>query len=71
MKSIFLSKRQKTRRAIRRTHGNPWDSPSSSSPRKSVTSRKSSKRVTFRSPIVRSKSSRSSSHAAWRNVSSK
>ena len=70
MKSIFLSKRQKTRRAIRRTHGNPWDSPSSS-PRKSVTSRKSSKRVTFRNPIVRSKSSKSSSHAAWRSVSSK
>jgi hypothetical protein len=65
MKPIFLSKRQKTRRAIRRTHGNPWDSPSLSSPRKS------SKRVTFRNPIVRSKSSKSSSHAAWRSVSSK
>ena len=63
MKPIFLSKRQRTRKAIRRTHGNPWDSPSSAS-------RRSSKRVTFRSPIVRSKSSKSSSHAAWRRVSS-
>jgi hypothetical protein len=64
MKSIFLSKRQRTRKAMRRKHGNPWDSPSSSS-------RRGSKRVTFRSPIVRSKSSKSSSHAAWRSVSSK
>lgn len=65
MKSIFLSKRQRTRKAMRRKHGNPWDSPSSSS------SRRGSKRVTFRSPIVRSKSSKTSSHAAWRSVSSK
>lgn len=64
MKSIFLSKRLRTRKAMRRKHGNPWDSTSSSP-------RKSSKRVTFRIPIVRSKSSKSSSHAAWRSVSSK
>jgi hypothetical protein len=59
------SKRQRNRIAIRRIHGNPWDSSSSS--RRNVTSR----RVTFRNPIVRSKSSKTSSHAAWRSVSSK
>ena len=62
----FKSKRQRSRTAMRRLHGNPWDSSSSSSKR-NVTSR----RVTFRNPIVRSKSSKSSSHAAWRSVSSK
>lgn len=64
----FKSKRQRSRTAMRRLHGNPWDSSSSSSSSKrNVTSR----RVTFRNPIVRSKSSKSSSHAAWRSVSSK
>lgn len=69
MKS-FSSKRQRNRSKMRRMHGNPWDSSSSSSSRRNTSRKKSSKRVTFKSPR-HSKSSKSSSHAAWRSVSSK
>ncbi len=37
----------------------------------SFKSRKSSNRISFRSPLIRSKSSTSTSHAVWKTVSSK
>jgi hypothetical protein len=73
MPVTFLSKRQKKRNTLRKRYGNPWDSSPKSS-RRNITSKRSSKKVSFRQPLVRSRSkssSKSSSHAAWRSVSSK
>ena len=76
MPVTFLSKRQKKRNTLRKRYGNPWDSSpkSTKSSRRNITSKRSSKKVSFRQPLVRSRSrssSKSSSHAAWRSVSSK
>jgi hypothetical protein len=79
MQTTIRSSRRRKREAYRKMHGNPWDS-SSSSRNKTMSLKKSSRRsnkktVSFREPIVRSRSqssrSKSSSHAAWRSVSSK
>ena len=75
MKTSVRSSRRRKRDTYRKMYGNPWDS-SSSSKRKTVSTRTVSRRtkrksVTFREPIVRSRSStKSSSHAAWHSVSS-
>lgn len=76
MKSSVRSSRRRKRETYRKMHGNPWDSSSSSRRSKTIslrkTSRKSNKKsVTFREPIVRTRSStKSSAHAAWHSVSS-
>jgi len=79
-KTLGRSHRQRKRETLRRLYGNPWDSSSSSSRNAtrhsfSQASKKSKKRVTFRQPLVRgpskSKSTTSTSHAAWHSVSSK
>ena len=70
MKSSVRSSRRRKRETYRKIYGNPWDS-SSSSRRKTISRRTKRKTVTFREPIVRSRSStKSSPHAAWRSVSS-
>lgn len=71
MNTSIRSSRRRKRETYRKMHGNPWDS-SSSSRNKTMSSRHSNKKnVTFRVPIKSSSLSKSSSHSAWRSVSSK
>lgn len=76
-KPTFQTKRQRKRNAIRSLYGNPWDSTSSSSRRRSTSKRSTTKKsVTFRQPLERSasksksKSKTSSPSNVWRTVSS-
>jgi hypothetical protein len=81
-KPLFRSHRQTRKAKLRKMYGDPWDSTTSSSSRKSTPMPKKSamksssksrtkKNVSFKEPLDKSLSSTSSAHAAWRSVSSK